>query len=341
MVSASRLDTFIDSPSGCHFGEIWVVAADGTGATQLTATPDVAEFDPTWSPDGQRIAYSVLTNFDNCNRGDIDLWVMNADGTGQTQITSGGEPGSMSNDTEPAWSPNADRIAFTSDRENANGNHFEEIYTIASDGSGLSKLTAPEAGDVQGNEKPAWSPDGQHIAFRHISFVHSNWEIWVMGADGSDKVPVTRTDGAEQDFDPEWSPDGQRIVFMGSDGFGSAALLTVSPGGGDETVLVPGGGAPSRPTWRPLVEAEDPDVVVVDCAEPSLATLTSIEGDLVVDAVPGCAQISLPDLTAVGGWIALDEQHGRRRHRPRPSPPSAARSRSRTTQPPATSTSAP
>ncbi len=60
----------------CCSYDIWVVNPDGTGLTNLTNTPDVAEFDPVWSPDGSRISFTR----------DADIWVMNADGSGQVDL---------------------------------------------------------------------------------------------------------------------------------------------------------------------------------------------------------------------------------------------------------------
>ncbi len=294
--------TFNDSPSGCFSGDLWVVNADGSGLIQITNTPGVTEVDPTWSPDGQRIAYSVLAQFDNCNWGDFDLWVMNADGTNPTQVTSGGTLDSPLDDDQPAWSPTGDRIAFRSNRPNSNGSFFEEIYTIAADGSQLTKLTEPEPGSVEANGRPSWSPDGQRIAFEHIDFLDTNWEIWAMNADGTDQHPVTVTSGFEQDFDPAWSPDGSRIAYTSNSGFGNA-IFTVNVDG-TAVEQIDAGFSPHRLTWQPLPAPAD-DVVIDDCDDPALATLTSVAGDLVAIDVAGCDGLSLPGLVEVGGSVTI------------------------------------
>ena len=95
------------------------------------------DMDPTWSPDGSKIAFSE-------NQGGVGIFVVNADGTGQTRISD--YPAS---DRNPAWSPSGSRIAFVSDRD---GNH--EIYAMNADGTGQHNLTNDEGYD----RDPAWSP---------------------------------------------------------------------------------------------------------------------------------------------------------------------------------------
>ena len=73
-----------------------------------------------------------------------EIYVMNADGTGQTNLTS-----NSAWDAQPAWSTDGSQIAFVSDRD---GN--DEIYVMSADGSNQTRLTSDPATDQQ----PAWSP---------------------------------------------------------------------------------------------------------------------------------------------------------------------------------------
>jgi Tol biopolymer transport system component len=108
---------------------IYVMNADGSDQHQLTASDAVwNESRPVWSPDGTRIAYVSARDFPVDN---IELYVMNADGTGAMRITR-----SPKRDDWPTWSPDGSRLAF------AHGSFFNsEVYRINVDGSGLRLLS--------------------------------------------------------------------------------------------------------------------------------------------------------------------------------------------------------
>jgi len=161
---------------------------DKLAIKRLTRNP-AADFDPTWSPDGAQIAFRSQRD------GNDEIYVMNADGTCQTNLTN--DPG---DDWSPAWSPNGRRIAFAHFFE---GNAFTDIALINRDGSGLQRLTK------SGGEYPAWSPDGTRIAF--ASARDGNYEIYVMNSDGTNQIRLT--DNPAYDMSPTWSPDGLRIAF--------------------------------------------------------------------------------------------------------------------------------
>lgn len=192
---------------------ICVAERDGRDAALVGAFIGEAFTDPTWSPDGERIAY-VRTKFDGvADRSHIG--VMNADGSGQLALTAE-MPGEQQ---MPAWSPElpdgTQRIAFVQDAATA-----ARIVTMRPDGGDVRVLTGAGAHDLQ----PAWSPDGRQLAFQRTTAT-VNGDLWLMRSDGSDArplIPFVTLAGAQ--LSPTWSPDGRLVAF--TSGHASAAGTT-------------------------------------------------------------------------------------------------------------------
>jgi Tol biopolymer transport system component len=223
--------------------DIYVMNDDGTGVRRVTSDP-ADDLLPTWSPDGSVIAFSSsrgrtggafnvftmnpadgsiihqLTDttgenarlafspdgsriaFASTRSGHAEIWVMNADGTSPTQLTHDGAFA-----TAPSWSPDGAHIVFQSNRDGT-----DQLYVMDAGGGNVHRLTTTSAND----HDPDWSPDGTMIVFTsnrdHSSAADSsNYEIYVMHADGSS--PTRLTTNAAFDGFPAWSPDGTRIVF--------------------------------------------------------------------------------------------------------------------------------
>jgi len=203
--------------------------------------------------------------------GNPEIYVVNADGSGQQNLTNHPEW-----DLSPAWSPDGARIAFESHRD---GDY--DIYVMNADGSGLLKLTDNSTADVD----PAWSPDGRRIAFdgaNGVCFMNSdgsdlscpsgdptsgaptwspdgtkmafqscadgNYEIYVMNVDGSGKL--NRTSNAADDYEPEWSSDGTRIAFV-SERDGNREIYSMNPDGSGQTNLTQTSWGEHWLTWSP------------------------------------------------------------------------------------------
>jgi Tol biopolymer transport system component len=166
--------------------DIYVVDVDDFHTTQLTS--DGSHRNPEWSPDGQHIA------FKSDRDGDREIFVMDADGSNVLQLTHNDV-----DDLRPRWSPNGDRIVFWSKLDEP---FRSDIYTVSTDGSVLMQLT-----DSGENQEPVWSPDGTRIAFmsgRIEKPGYWDYEIYVMSADGSNAVQLTRNH--IDDINPLWCP---------------------------------------------------------------------------------------------------------------------------------------
>jgi Tol biopolymer transport system component len=135
--------------------EIYTMNADGSNATRLTAN-QVPDFSPSWSPLGNKLAFSRRDINAQTGAQNSDIYTMNADGAGQTNITN-----HPSVDFDPSWSPDGMRIAFATYRD-AFQNSNSEIYFMDADGSFPTRVTnstgfeerEPDWGTVSANPTP-------------------------------------------------------------------------------------------------------------------------------------------------------------------------------------------
>ena len=152
--------------------------------------------------------------------GNGEIYVMNADGSGQTRLTN-----NPATDGDPHWSPDGSKIAFYSDRD---GN--AEIYVMNADGSGQTRLTNNPTTDAT----PDWSPDGSKIAF--ASNRDGTSAIFVMNADGSGQTRLT-TGTALGEGLPDWSPDGRKITFGRVTSYNNPDVIVMNADGSGQTNL--------------------------------------------------------------------------------------------------------
>lgn len=160
----------------------------------LTNTPDIDEGAPTWSPDGNWIAYAA----GGLSGGNRSIYKIDLSTRQVYTLTD-----STTDDRWPTWSPEGSQIAFMRNQPNAPaGKYIPDIFVMDIDGSNQQQLTTW----LYGDEYPAWSPDGQSIAFISDRD-YAGRDVLLMDADGSNQRQVLVTHGQDEVY-PTWSPDG-------------------------------------------------------------------------------------------------------------------------------------
>ncbi len=214
----------------------------------LTTAPGL-EQDPTWSPEGTRIAYASDEN------GNMDVWIKQIAAGQKMNITGD----NTSYDGKPSWSPDGEWIAFVSERDGGgiftvpalggipkkvtslafakslsligtipgiawspDGSELAyadagSVYTISSAAGGISSLPLPSQGLVVGYLEPVWSPDGQRIACTgYVAEGVSTSQIWSLPRRAGN--PLAVTEGTSMDGSPVWVPDGKYMFFVSDRG---------------------------------------------------------------------------------------------------------------------------
>lgn len=213
--------------------DIYSMSDDGTNSKAITSWPStyLETQGLAWSPEGDKIAVSLLIAGSFYH----DIFVMNADGTGLTNITNTPDL----SEVHPAWV--GTKIAFStyggisvmdvsgSGRMDLPGIYYTpEQPSLSPDGTKVALGDRPYSSslihvwvydfesehyqDLGEGTSPAWSPDGKKIAFSGGLYLN---EIWLMNPDGSGKTRIG-TLSPETDYminDITWSPDSERVAF--------------------------------------------------------------------------------------------------------------------------------
>ncbi len=228
---------------------IGVLMTLGAGVEQTAAQEksdhELAKHSPTGG--SAEAASLAKTNgkiaFTNNGDGNVEIYVMNPDGSAQTRLTN-----NLAFDGDPSWSPDGSRIVFTSTRD---GN--EEIYVMNANGTGQTRLTSNSAAQFNLDRSPVWSPDGAQIAFASNRDA-GDFDIFVMNVDGSGQRSLTAGPSADSQ-DPDWSPDGRKIAcsqaVIENGARGLYGVLVMNADGSNQTRLSLPGNVDITPRWSP------------------------------------------------------------------------------------------
>ncbi|MFQ5943967.1 MAG: protein kinase [Anaerolineales bacterium] len=201
--------------------QIWTMNPDGSDPLQLTFDPG-EKTQPKWSPDGTRLLYVASGGTDDFgNQLGLDLWVINADGTGIAKVTS-----FEGDDTDPVWSPDGSQIAFTSTRANDTPQVFikDALCLNAPDGcadvrarnvSCHTDFCAAESSPAwapAGIDLPGWIPTDYRLAVLE-SINNAPSEIFVRPPEVAVPLDFDRRDQMRSLEDLSWSPDGTHFLF--------------------------------------------------------------------------------------------------------------------------------
>ena len=239
---------------------IYLMRPDGSHVRPLKrgrGSPVARALQPTWSPDGRRLAFAAADT----------IWAINADGSGLVRVVRAEEARS------PTWSPDGRKIAFAS---------YSRIWVVGTDGRDRRRLTVTNGFPVDVD----WSPAGDKIAFSNFSWggvsvmdenggnVHrlavegGRWLDWsqdgrlitftlLRGAD-EPQIAVMTAGGRNvrtlsEGWDPEWSPDGRKIAFVRGEGT-ATEIYVMNADGTHVTRLTHNRVADSFPAWQPVAE---------------------------------------------------------------------------------------
>ncbi|MFE7482716.1 hypothetical protein [Streptomyces sp. NPDC057552] len=281
-----------------------------------------------YTPDGRRI---VVTRFEGPADARIQrIWMVDADGTDAQPLPLAGR-GDRDRDTDPTFSPDGTKLAFTRTSPGGAGEPAGPGRILIADvatGEILDEVRPPE-GEQQGSDaQPTWSSDGLNLAFTRTHVINGhggNKHIWVVPVDRLDQQrdlssTICYGDCEVIDDSPAFSPDGTQVAFNRKDGGGrlnERAGILIKPlrGGGCRVVL------PSSQRENPDgCEQEIPDTTGTGPFQPR-DVAWSPDGSRIVltsrrELAPNSMeQLSVLDL-ASGELAPLDNTHAGRQKEP-------------------------
>jgi TolB protein len=177
--------------------DLYAICPDGSHLTQIT-NDAAGNIMPAWSPDGTKLAYAALEEDSS------QIYIIDEDGKHPLQLTF------QDSNNFPIWLPDGAHIAFRS--TDSKGLWWWQIINL--ENSQIVQWSEPSYDFFF--QTPAWSPDGQKMAYMSLAEQHlrndGSSQIHIKNLDGSDDIALTRDIWAN--VNPIWSPDGKNIAFL-------------------------------------------------------------------------------------------------------------------------------
>ncbi len=215
---------------------LFIINVDGMNLTPLPTVPG-GDFEPAWSPDGTRIAFTSIRD------GHMQIYVMNLADQSVTRLT---DTPSDVDTREPAWSPFGNQIVYAAKRFGA-----YQIWTMTDTGQGQQQIV--RSGPSLWDYFPIWSPDGKTIFFnqRNAQGPVSPWMMDIVYENRNQ--PANNLGYAPLPIENfHYSPDGLWFVFEYKGADENRDLYLMDSNGEQRTRLTKDPGADFDPAWRPM-----------------------------------------------------------------------------------------
>jgi TolB protein len=227
--------------------EIFTKKLDGSSLKQRT-NAEGSSRDPSWSPDGTKIAFASNRNGQN-----YEIYVKDITTGKVSQLTDTVRPPSARGLAmgHPVWSPDGTKIAY-----NQSISYWDywcsDMFVMGADGSDAKELN----GGCDLEYVEAWSPDGTKIAFTRAFYDYPYpRDIWVMKPDGSEQRNLTNTPWQFDEREVDWKPNGRKLVYTREPNeeidFQNQDVWKMSPDGSHKDRLTFSEPDEHSPLWSP------------------------------------------------------------------------------------------